>query len=359
MKKRILVVDDLFVNRDMLTDILCEDYDIETAEDGSKAIDQLIKCGEDFSAILLDLMMPNVDGLGVLDFMETNGLLRRIPVIIITGDNSYESEEKCFTYGVVDFVRKPFDDSLVKLRVRNAINLYEYKNNLEDKVSEQTKTLREQYLILQGQADILAKSNQKIIDILGTVVESRNLESGQHIQRVKSYTNILARHVMDKYPEYNLTEHIISVMVPASALHDVGKIAIPDSILLKPGRLTPEEFEIMKDHTTRGCDILNDIQGAWNDEYAKMTYEICRHHHERFDGKGYPDGLKGDEIPIASQIVSIADVYDALINKRVYKDAYAKNTAFEMILNGECGTFSPKILDCFKDAKEEFEKVSE
>ena len=358
MKSRVLIVDDMEINRDILEEILEDDYETLTAENGLEAIKIIQNNKDNLSLILLDLMMPVLDGFGVLNHLKDNSLIGKIPVVVISGDNSSENERKCFEYKIVDFIRKPFNEALVKLRVRNVIDLYMYKDNLEAKVAEQTKTLKQQYLQLKQQADQLAESNQKIIDILGTVVESRNLESGQHIQRVKIYTKILAEQMMVDYPEYGIDKHMIDVMVPASALHDVGKIAIPDNILLKPGRLTADEFEVMKSHTTRGCQILDNIQGAWDEEYARMTYEICRHHHEKYDGKGYPDGLIGDDIPIAAQVVSIADVYDALVNERVYKDAFPKDQAYKMITTGECGTFSPKLLESFRKVRKQFEAVA-
>jgi putative two-component system response regulator len=183
------------------------------------------------------------------------------------------------------------------------------------------------------------------------------MESGEHIQRVKGYTEILANEMMKSYPEYGLTAKKIEVIVSASALHDIGKIAIPDNILMKPGKLTNEEYEFMKSHTLRGCEILNNIKGAWDQEYGKYSYEICRYHHERFDGRGYPDGLEGDQIPISAQLVSIADVYDALVNERVYKDAFPKDKAFQMITQGECGVFSPKLLEAFRKVRKEFESL--
>lgn len=357
MKAKVLIVDDMELNRDILEEILEDNYEIRKAQDGIEALDIIDKEKNDIGIILLDLMMPMLDGFGVLEELKKRNLINRIPVIAISSDASMDSEKQCFNYGVSDFIKKPFSEELVKLRVGNVVDLYSYKNNLEDKVEKQTEILRNQNQTLKKQAEQLAESNQKIIDVLGTVVESRNLESGQHINRVKNYTEILARQVMEDYPEYGLTEHIIDVMVPASALHDVGKIAIPDSILLKPGRLTPEEFAVMKEHTTRGCDIINNIQGAWNDEYAKMSYEICRHHHEKYDGKGYPDGLSGDDIPISAQIVSVADVYDALVNERVYKDAFSKEKAFNMIMGGECGQFSPKLMSAFTKVRNKFETL--
>lgn len=354
---RVLVVDDVEINRDILEGILEEDFEVLTAGNGVEAL-QVISENKDISVVLLDLIMPRMDGFSVLEELKNRDLLRRLPVIIISGDDSVENETRCFDFGIADFVKKPFNAAIVKHRVHNVVALYSYRNQLEDKVAEQTKELSVQNEQLKKQTERLAESNQKIIDILGTVVESRNLESGQHIQRVKTYTEILAKQMMEDYPEYGINQHMIDVMVPASALHDVGKIAIPDNILLKPGRLTSDEFEVMKSHTTRGCLILDNIQGAWDEEYAKMTYEICRHHHEKYDGKGYPDGLAGDDIPVSAQIVSVADVYDALVNERVYKDAFPKDQAFNMIINGECGTFSPKLLECFRKVRKKFESIS-
>lgn len=357
MKAKVLVVDDMQINRDILEEILEEQYTVLKASDGIEALKIIDEEKNSLSIILLDLMMPNLDGFGVLEELKKRELVGRIPVIAISSDSSEDSERRCFGYGVSDFIRKPFNENLVTLRVGNVVALYSYKNNLENKVLEQTRALRNQNLKLQEQTTKLEESYHRIIDILGTVVESRNLESGQHINRVKTYTEILARQMMLDYPEYGITDHMISVMVPASALHDVGKIAIPDSILLKPGRLTADEFEVMKSHTTRGCVILKNIEGAWDDEYAKMSYVICRHHHEKYDGKGYPDGLVGDEIPIAAQIVSVADVYDALVNERVYKDAIPKDKAFNMIVGGECGQFSPKLMECFRKVRGQFEAL--
>lgn len=226
-------------------------------------------------------------------------------------------------------------------------------------MERQTETLRKQYRLLQLQAEKLKQSRSNVIDILGTVVEYRNLESGQHIERVKGYTRILAERLMKDFPEYGLTPERVEVIVSASALHDIGKIAIPDAILMKPGRLTESEFEYMKAHTTKGGEILNSIKNVWDEEYGKVSYEICRHHHERYDGRGYPDGMKGELIPLSAQIVSVADVYDALVNERAYKSAFSKETAFQMIMTGECGVFSPKILDCFWNVRKEFEKLAD
>lgn len=305
--------------------------------------------------MLLDLIMPNVDGYAVLDYMRENGLLDRIPVIVISAESARGVEVKCLEMGVTDFIRKPFDSVTVRRRVKNTADLFMYKNHLEDKVRLQTRDLEEKNKLLLAQAEQIRETNEKIVDILGTVVEYRNLESGEHIKRVKGFTEILAKKAAEKYPEYGLTDEKISVIVEASPLHDIGKIAIKDSVLLKPGRLTKEEFEYMK---TQGCEILRQIAGTWSEEYEHISYEICRHHHERYDGKGYPDGLVGEEIPISAQLVSIADVYDALVSDRVYKKAIAKDKAYQMILDGECGTFSPRLIECFKESRQEFEDLA-
>lgn len=357
MQNTVLVVDDMEINREILTEILGEEYRVETAENGRMALEMIEKMQGILAVVLLDLMMPEVDGFAVLEVMQEKGWIEKIPVLIISGETSVKAERKCFDYHISDFIRKPFDNALVKKRVRNVVNLFQYQRNLEDKVQEQTTVLREQNKLLRSQADKLKKSNTNIIEILGTVVEYRDFESGEHINRVKGYTRILARRLAENYPEYGLDQDKIDIIVSASALHDVGKIAIPDNILRKPGRLTDEEFACMKTHTSRGSEILQNIRNAWDDEYGKISYQICRHHHEKFDGRGYPDGLVGDDIPIAAQIVSIADVYDALVNERVYKDAFPKEEAFRMITEGECGKFNPKLLECFRIERQAFEDL--
>lgn len=359
MRNTVLIVDDAELNREILAEILGDEYNIMLAEDGRAALEILESSHEDIAVLLLDLNMPEIDGFDVLKEMQRKDLMSRIPVLIISGETSLKVERKCFEYNISDFIRKPFDNTLVRMRVNNIVKLFQYQNELEDMVSMQTKELREQHQLLKKQAEKLHKRNTDIIDILGTVVEYRDFESGEHVMRVKGFTKILAQEIPKDYPEYGLTDEMIEVIVSASATHDIGKIAIPDNILLKPGRLTDEEFACMKSHTTRGSEILNNIKYIWDEEYAKVSYDICRHHHERYDGKGYPDGLVGEDIPIAAQIVSIADVYDALVSERVYKKAFSKDEAFHMIMNGKCGFFSPKLLKCFGRVKKEFEELAD
>ncbi len=359
MKNRLLIIDDSDFNRDLLKVLLEDDYDIEEAENGKAGVDILNAKWNQIDAVLLDLHMPVMDGYGVIDCMKQNNWAAKIPILIITGERSSEIENRCFELGVSDFILKPFDAGMVKNRVRNMVELFSYKNDLEEKVEQQTAELKNQNQILKMQAKKLHDTNDKIVEILGTVVEYRNLESGEHIKRVKGFTKILAEQLMKSYPEYELDEKTVQTIVAASALHDVGKISIPDKILLKPGRLTEEEFEYMKSHTTRGSDMLKTLEEMWEDDYRKVCYEICRYHHERYDGKGYPDGLKGEEIPVSAQIVSVADVYDALVSERVYKNAYSKDEAFQMIINGECGVFSPKLMECFRLVKPKFEALAD
>ena len=244
-------------------------------------------------------------------------------------------------------MHKPFESAIIKRRANNIIELYQSKKNLEIKLKEQEVTIREQEKAIR-------ENNEFMIDALGSVVEFRSIETGDHVKRIKYLTRILLKYMAKYFPKYGLTPLQIDQIARASALHDVGKIGIPDSILLKPGRLTPEEFEVMKTHTTIGCEILESFKPQYPDEFYQYCYEICRHHHERADGKGYPDHLAGDEIPISAQIVSIADVYEALVSERVYKSAYSNDEAYQMILNGECGQFSEDVIECFKLAKEDF-----
>ncbi|MCM1190734.1 MAG: response regulator [bacterium] len=358
MRNKVLIVDDMEMNREMLTAILEDDYPIMESDSGRKAIGILEEQNEEIAVVLLDLIMPEMDGYEVLEEMRRRSWLEKIPVLVISAESKVDAERRCFELGVSDFIHKPFDNAIVRNRVRNTVDLCTYRNELEEKVEEQTVTLKKQYALLETQARKLQESNTKIIDILGTVVEYRNLESGEHVKRVKGFTKILAEQAMADYPEYGLTPEKIDIIVSASALHDIGKIAIPDNILLKPGRLTDEEFAFMKTHTVRGGEVLNNIRDVWEKEYSEASYDICRHHHERYDGRGYPDGLVGEEIPLSAQLVGVADVYDALVSERVYKSAYSPEEAYRMIREGKCGAFSPRLMECFANAREKFEQLA-
>lgn len=359
MKGKVLIVEDVQLNREILSDMLEDEYEIRTASDGRKAINLMNNEIDSISVVLLDLIMPDVDGFYVLGIMKERGWMDKIPVIVISGENSIDVETKALKYGVNDFIHKPFNINLVKQRISNIMNLYRYRRQLEERISVQTDVLEKTNVLLRRQAFELHQNNEKIIDILGTVVESRNLESGEHIHRVKGYTEILALKYMELYPESGMTKKQARLIASASALHDIGKIAIPDSILLKPGRFSPEEFQIMTTHTSKGAEILKEISDVWDRDYGKSCYDICLYHHERWDGNGYPNHLKGDEIPLSAQLVSVADVYDALVSERCYKDAFTSEQAYRMITEGECGEFNPKVMECFKQCHKEFENFSE
>lgn len=356
-KRTILIVDDTEINREILGEIFKDKYNILEAENGKKALEILDAMNGKIAAVLLDIVMPEMDGYAVLEAMNEKKYLSHLPVIMITADTSVEAERTSYQKGAVDVIHKPFDASIVTHRIVRSIDLYDNKNNLETRVTEQTKLLKKQFLVLKKQEESLRDNNNKILEAICTMVEFRNLESPHHIKRVKEFTKILGETAMNLYPDYALTPHRIDAISSASAMHDIGKIAVPDYILLKPGKLNPDEYELMKSHTTKGCEILRMLEGAQEKEYYETGYEICRHHHERYDGKGYPDGLVGENISIAAQLVGIADVYDALVSDRTYKSAFKPDVAYIMIRTGECGVFSPKLLNCLDQCKGEFERV--
>ena len=350
-KNTILIADDAELNREMIKFIFDEQYSIIEAQDGEQAINIIMENSDKICLIFLDLLMPKKSGLDVLRFMNDADYIDFIPVIMITGEATDETDEKAYEYGASDIIYKPFAPNVVMRRAKNIMELFEHRIYLERKLEKRTRQLRES-------REKLERSNEFLINALSSVVEFRSLESGEHIQRVKYFTKLFLKYIMKIYPEYNITKEQAALIVNASALHDIGKIAIPDSILLKPGRLNEEEFAEMKKHTIYGCELLEKFKQEDN-EFYQYCYDICRHHHERYDGNGYPDKLVGEDIPIWAQVVSIVDVYDALVSKRVYKAAYAVEEAVRMIKDDECGVFSPKILDCFEMAKSEFFRATE
>lgn len=354
---KVLIVDDAEINRDILSEILKDKYEVLEAENGREAINIMETSLDEISVILLDLYMPVCDGIKVLRFMEEQKWIGKVPVLIISSETSTDIEKKCFELGISDFIHKPFDYDLVSRRIDNIVNLFELRNKLEEKVENQTKAIKKQYKLLVYQSEKLKKTNNKIIEVLGSVVECRDFQDGTHVAHVRDISKIIASRVMVDYPEFGLNEEKVENISLASILHDIGKIAIPDNILLKPSKLTKDEKEYMKSHTLRGCEIIENMKGVWGKDIEKIIYDVCRNHHERYDGKGYPDGLVGDKTPIAAQIVAIADAYDELISERNYKRAYGRDEAFQMILAGDCGVFSPKILEVFRLCRKEIENV--
>lgn len=350
-KKTILIADDAEINREMLKLIFEEQFNVLEAADGDQTIEVLDEQHDEIVMLFLDLIMPGKTGLEVMEYMKSKGYMKTIPVIMITGEATTESDVKAYEYGASDIIYKPFEAKVVMRRTLNILELFESRIHIEKKLAKRTNQL----IATRKQ---LEKSTEFLVNALSSIVEFRGLESGEHTKRIKYFTRILLNYVKEYYPEYELTKDQIDLIVQASALHDIGKITIPDSILLKPGKLTPDEFEEVKKHTTNGCEILENFKQEDN-EFYRYCYDICRHHHERYDGNGYPDGLKEEEIPIWAQVVSIIDVYDALVSKRVYKSAFATDEAVRMIFDGECGVFSPKILECFELAKQDLFQTSE
>ena len=330
-KQKILIADDSEMNRSILTDMLGEEFDIIEAADGLEAIEQIEKYDDKISLVLLDIVMPNLDGFGVLAKMNEKNWIQDIPVIIISSENASSFVERGYELGATDYIQRPFDTLVVRRRSLNTIMLYGKQKALKGLVEEQIyKREKEQSLM---------------IDILSHAVEFRNGESGKHVVNIRTITDIMLNTLAGMTDQYYLSPSEIDVITLASSLHDIGKIAIDEKILNKPGRFTDDEFAIMKKHSAFGADMLAQLPNVKTEPLVQKAYEIARWHHERWDGRGYPDGLKGDEIPISAQIVALADVYDALTSERCYKKAFSHEQAVSMIINGECGAFNPLLLE--------------
>lgn len=334
-RPQILIVDDAPVNRELLADILGDRYRILQASEGEECINMLRRYENDIALVLIDMIMPKKDGFEVLVYMNRNHWIEDIPVIMISTDNSDDNVRRAYSLGVSDYISSPFDAKVVYNRVFNIIKLYSKQRRLVQLVTEQ---------IYEKEKD-----NQMMIGILSHIVEFRNGESGSHVLHINKITGMLLERLIQKTDKYDISWHDRYLITTASALHDIGKIGVDEKILNKPGRLTADEFEIMKMHTMIGASMLHSLTMYQDEELVRVATEICRWHHERYDGRGYPDGLKGDEIPISAQVVSVADVYDALASERVYKKAFPHEKAIEMIMNGECGTFNPLLLECLND----------
>nr|WP_033140155.1 diguanylate cyclase [uncultured Blautia sp.] len=341
-KQKILIVDDSEMNRAFLVDILEERYDVIEADNGVEAISLLSKQRSDFSLLLLDIMMPEMDGFEVLAYINKYHWNDTFAVIMISADDSPTNIKRAYDLGAFDYISRPFDSTIVQRRISNTMLLYARQQRLEKIIAEQ---FHEQ-----------EKNNKLMISILSHIVEFRNGESGLHILHVNTITKYLLKQLVQLTDQYSLSKADISLISTASALHDIGKISISDAILNKPGRLTAEEFEVIKTHSMVGANMLLDLPIEQQEApLVKVATEICRWHHERYDGNGYPDGLKGEEIPIAAQVVALADVYDALTSERCYKKAYSHEQALKMILEGQCGAFNPSLLLCLQEIADTLE----
>lgn len=343
----ILVIDDDEINRGILDNLFSAFYRVEEAENGRIGLEKIRTDPEGYCAVLLDVVMPEMDGLEVLRALQAAELLEKIPVFLITAEASDATMKEAYRLGVMDVISKPVVPYVVLRRVNSVVELFRALKRLGNVVERQQSEL-----LVQAQKII--DLNQGMIESLAAAIEFRNGESGQHVRRIHDITKSL---LSDTDLGAGLSKEQIQQIAQASIMHDVGKIAIPDAILNKPGRLTPEEFEIMKTHTTQGGFLLEKIPQLRENGVYHYAYDIARHHHERWDGRGYPDGLKGDEISLGAQIVSLADVYDALSCKRVYKDAFPRERVLQMIRDGECGVFNPELLDRFFSVEEELQRM--
>ena len=341
-KPTILLVDDAMMNRMVLTGILGEDYHILEAGNGERCLELLRANAGQIALVLLDINMPVMDGFEVLRTMNTNHTIEDVPVIMISSDDSEEAIRKAYELGASDYVNRPFDAEIVHRRVANTIKLYAKQRRLVQMVSDQIRA-RE-------------KNTDVLVGVLSQIVEFRNGESGSHVRHIRVITETLLHRLMELTDRYELTPEQQDNIALASALHDIGKIGIDEAILNKPGKLTAEEFAVIKTHSMLGAEMLHKTENFAEQPLLQTAYEIARWHHERWDGRGYPDGLKGDDIPISAQLVSMADVYDALTSERCYKKAFPHETAVQMITNGECGAFNPLLTQCLLDVQGELKQ---
>lgn len=341
-KYRILIVDDSEMNREILSSILGDEFDILEAADGKECISVIRKYGRDIALVLLDIVMPEMDGFEVLEFMNKHEWIDDIPVIMISSEDSAASVKKAYEMGVSDYINRPFDVEVVHRRVFNTIKLYAKQRRL--------------IALITNQVYEKEKNNRILIEILSQIVEFRNGESGRHVLNVNIITGILLEQLTQITDKYNISWSDRLIITTAASLHDIGKIGINEKILNKAGRLTPQEIEKIKEHTVIGASILENMELFKDEELVKTAYQICRWHHERYDGRGYPDGLKGEEIPVSAQVVALADVYDALVSRRVYKKSYSHEEAMKMILGGECGAFNPVLLQCLTEAQDKIKE---
>jgi len=331
----ILIVNNSAIDRKMLCDIFCESYGIIEARDGRSAL-ALLEAKQNVSAIILALTMPGLSGLDVLRRLKESGIVSKIPVFLTTDTVDTDLLREGYLCGAVDLIKKPYSKHFLEYRIHSMIELFSYRHRLEDIIKEQNDHLNE---LMHG-----------MLSVLATAIEFRDCESGEHVKRICQYTKKLMLKVSEMYPKYRMPYEEIEKIAASAVLHDIGKIAIPDMILNKPSKLTREEFEIIMEHTVRGSELLERVPNMLDKGVYRYAHDICRFHHERYDGGGYPDGLVGDDIPIWAQVAGVADVYDALTSKRIYKESYTHDVAVKMILDGECGVFNPKVMEAFKVA---------
>lgn len=343
--EKILIADDIVINRRILETILQDEYCCIMAENGKQAVERALENAGSLSLILLDIMMPEYNGYEVLRILKKNRLTKDIPVVLITSLDTDNDESRGLSEGAIDYITKPFNAQIVRCRVNNHVELKRHQDMLQELIDVRTRKIIE--------------IRESLLDAVTSIIEYRSLESGKHVKRIKLYCEAQLSYLLDKglFPE-QLDRKNAGLIARASTLHDIGKVSVPDSILMKPGPLTPEEFEVMKKHAVTGSDFIDSLGDSVDDEYIYYAHQICRHHHERWDGGGYPDGLCGENIPLSSRVVAIADVYDALVSKRVYKPAYPHETAVEIIRSGRGGQFDPLSVEVFEALSDRFQTIA-
>lgn len=357
MAGKILIITGKLVEREELSDILKDNYEILCATNGEEGRKYLLDNGASLECVFIRADLPGISGETLVKAAYESGLTKKIPFIVIEGEDDPDTPSSWFEMGVMDFARKPFRSKPIRRRVENLSRICKNQAASSVKLGTQDETLKKQFKLLSLQSEELKKNRNLLMASLGSIVEDRNLEHSDHIEHVKEFTKILGLQMMQDYPDMGLTKEKVEIYSIASMLHDIGKISLPDSVILKPGRLTPEEQEIMKSHTSKGCELMEGIKGYISKEYFNAAYDICKYHHEKYDGGGYPYGISGDEIPLSAQIVGIVDIYDGLVSERIYKKAMPKSRAFELIISGDCGAFSPKVMESFRKCREKFEAL--
>ncbi len=353
MSRTLLIADTNELNREILAGLFEDQYQILETADGTEALDLIRKGFQDMAGAILDAALPEVDGIMVCDAIKKQEWGFRIPIMILSDDAIEKTKKRAYEAGAAYFSGKPFDSELIKNRLTEMIDLYDARLVARSGVKGE-KSAPSVDNLPAGVAHA-GKMFDAVIDFVGRLVESRDPENKNHIYRIKGLVKIMCRKMQELYPEYDITDAKMKLIVVACSIHDIGKVGIPDSIILKPGRLTDEEYEAMKSHTLRGVELFDEIDFEWDEEFRQTAKEIIRSHHEKYDGGGYPDGLKGDDIPMSAQIVSLADTYDALVNDRIYRKAFSKEQAYNMIVGGDTGVFPPRIIECFKACREELE----
>lgn len=352
MRRTILIVDSVDKKREDIRELFQDEYTVLEAKSGEQAISYIENFKTHLDLIIMNFILQKGQGLEVVQYMKENGYLSRIPVVMIADDNKEEEEEQALELGVSEFIRRPFHKAVVVRRCEMVMGVHIDRKDTEDEVRKYNSKLIEKYNELEDKYLDVINNNRFVVDTLSSAVEFRNLSRGVHVKRIRKITKILMERIMELYPKYGLTHKDVDMIVEASALHDIGKVCVSDAILFKPGKLTKEEYEEMKKHTVYASSLLEPFKQKGS-KFYQYCYDISRYHHERVDGEGYPDNLVGEEIPIWAQVVSIADVFDALVSQRVYKEAYEVNMAISLIYSGKCGKFSEEIMSAFESREQQ------